>query len=118
LIAQVHHPSGRNHLSIPVMPLLAAHTTEQHRAWRRNDIMITRSLLLLAGASLLAGCVAYAPGPASPGYTPGYAATSTTYYGYGYQPAQATVYTYQQPYGYPFYSPEFPNTGETGGNGG
>jgi hypothetical protein len=89
----------------------------------RIEIMNTRIFLVLAGTSLLAGCVyPYQPyGYAAPGYS-----SATTYYpGYQqpyqqtYQPAQATYQSYPYraaPYAYPLYSPQYPQSG-VGGNG-
>ena len=109
--------------------------------------MNMKPLLVLAGASLLAGCV-YA-GPPGVYSNSGYASPSPNYYGYQqtyqpgyqpgyraayqptYQPAQVTyqqsyqpayqpaqaTYQYNRPAAYPFYSPQYPPT-DSGGNGG
>jgi hypothetical protein len=87
--------------------------------------MIVKPLLLLAGATFLAGCVySGQPGVYS---TYGYPSSAPNYYGYqptyqpAYQPAQATYQTHQYdrpaPYPYPLYSPQYPPT-DSGGRGG
>ena len=87
--------------------------------------MIVKPLLVLAGATFLAGCVySGQPGVYS---TYGYPSSAPHYYGYqptyqpAYQPAQATYQTHQYdrpaPYPYPLYSPQYPPT-DSGGRGG
>jgi hypothetical protein len=87
--------------------------------------MIVKPLLVLAGATFLAGCVySGQPGVYS---TYGYPSSAPNYYGYqptyqpAYQPAQATYQTHQYdrpaPYPYPLYSPQYPPT-DSGGRGG
>jgi len=96
---------------------------------KRITIMIVKPLLVLAGATFLAGCVySGQPGVYS---TYGYPSSAPNYYGYQptyqpgyqptYQPAQATYQTHQYdrpaPYPYPLYSPQYPPT-DSGGRGG
>jgi hypothetical protein len=95
--------------------------------------MNTRPLLILLGTSLLAGCVYpyQSYGYAAPGYSPA-AAYSPVYqsayqpgyqtgYQSAYQPAQTTYQSYPYraaPGPYPLYSPQFPQSGVNGGDGG
>jgi hypothetical protein len=92
---------------------------------KRITIMIVKPLLVLAGATFLAGCVySGQPGVYS---TYGYPSSAPNYYGYqptyqpAYQAAQATYQTHQYdrpaPYPYPLYSPQYPPT-DSGGRGG
>jgi hypothetical protein len=88
--------------------------------------MNTRPLLLLLGTSLLAGCVYpyQSYGYAAPGYSPAAAYYSSGYHpGYqsAYQPTQTTYQSYPYPAApgaYPLYSPQYPQAGINGGDGG
>jgi hypothetical protein len=112
------------------MPILESTHREIAPCIGEDEIMNTRPLLVLVGASLLAGCAYYPQGGYS---TPGYAYASPYYHGYQttyqttYQPAYQTTYqpayqtTYQgntyrpAPNAYPLYSPSFSPPDTNGG---